>query len=181
MKLNRNLLIKILLCISFVWLSYSIITDYLVFDRSFTGYVKELEAASEHFNDSNEIKSLIANCSLKPNHGAFHHWEDDSVLLTISIRNGECLKKSKPTIYSLLENEIINKIIVLKNGNILFRLKACARHYDCDDHYGGYHGDYVHFISKEPVFIPEHRWSKIKARRTFFNGWKYYVVWYAKG
>src|SRR5690606_204531 len=170
-KINSIAILKGFLKITFgfafiFWIvcgAYFIYADKHTYDTKIFKRIDDIEYINSTLKDTKKQGYLSFNCNLKLNSKSFNTWEDDSILLTITSKDNACLEKYDSTIVKMLKNNCIQKIIVLKNGNVVFNIKRTMRLIEQDKHTGGFHGDYIHYISKSPINFKESKYSKIKA------------------
>lgn len=150
---------------------YYLIEDYWKFDRAYINQIEKYESVYSKLRTSSDLSSLRFkyddNFSMYPHAGVTHDF-------SIKKDTSDYLKLHKPEIQNLFDENLIQSIHILSNGEILFQLKWCDRP-NCIEDNGGFFGFYTHYISKDSINFKKLRHTELVGSKSFGN-WTYYIV-----
>lgn len=165
-----------LFLISLIGLAYYYLDgDYWKFDRTYINQIDKYESVYSKLKKSDLSRLRFEyddRNSMYPHAGV-------TLDFTIEKDTSDFLKLNEPEIQDLFDENLIESIHILSNGEILFQLKWCDRP-NCIEDNNGFFGFYTHYLSKDPINFKKLRHTKLEDSKSF-GSWTYYIVWSAKG
>lgn len=165
-----------LFLISLVGLLYYYLTEnYLKFDRTYIDQIDKYESVYLKLK-----KSDLSTLRFKYDDG-YSMYPHAGVTLDFTIEKdtSNFLKLNLPEIQNLFDENLIESIHILSNGEILFQLKYCDRP-NCINDDKGFCGFYTHYLSRDQINFKKLPHTKLEDSKSF-GRWNYYIVWGAKG
>lgn len=173
MKFLKRLIFSVLISLVLYYCYDYLINNYLLYDRHFISHIDRYNEVHKEIEDRNEFYKEVYKMSPK----CFYRRTNELVSFTISEKN---ISQNNNKLVAFFNEDLSKQIVVLKSGEIFFNLKSCDRFNCINLKGGGYHGDYVHFLSKDELIL-ENTSSRKMIHTKKLNSWYYYVIWYSKG